>query len=99
VTAVAITGRLQWLSVQHFGTNVHADGSVYLYVYALTFECMLQVVQQVYRERHTGLTFTNDNSVVPYAWYDASNDRDIGHSLCISGAITMMMGGRHTIPC
>ena len=28
---MAVTGKLQWLSVQHFGADVHVDGSVYLY--------------------------------------------------------------------
>ena len=58
----------------------------------LAFECMLQVVQWVYQERLTGLRFSSDNDIVPYAWYDASNDRDLEDSLCIGGGMTMMMG-------
>ena len=58
----------------------------------LAFECMLQVVQWVYQERFTGLRFSSDNDIVPYSWYDASNDRDLEDSLCIGGGMAMMMG-------
>ena len=45
-----------------------------------------------YQERFTGLRSSSDSDIVPYSWYDASNDRDLEDSLCIGGGMTMMMG-------
>eukprot|EP01052_Picozoa_sp_SAG31_P014361 SAG31_NODE_889_length_11203_cov_7.409042_6_plen_110_part_00 len=52
--------------------------------YLATHSFMLHMIQYVYQERDTGLKFRSDQSVVPVAWYDASDDQDRADSIALS---------------